>query len=135
MSSIRRILIVASLMPWLSLSTVVAQQHAHESDSADHVAVVHTHFAPHSHSDNEISHRDHDGAELSDVDEHVVWIDEVGVVQAPRSFPPVLLILPAHVEIVPELLVRVAVVADQATLAHGPPRASPSLRAPPFPSL
>src|SRR4029450_8417342 len=98
MPSIRRILIVASLMPWLALSTVVAQQHAHESDSADHVAVVHTHFAPHSHNDKEISPRDHGGAELSDVDGHVIWIDEVGLVQATRSFPPPLVIVSTPIE-------------------------------------
>jgi hypothetical protein len=131
MSSSRRSLIVASLMPWLVLSTVVARQHAHESDSADHVAVVHTHFAPHSHSDNEISDHDHDGAELSDVDEHVVWIDEVGLVQAPRSFPPPLVILATPIAMVPERLVHVAVIPDEATLPHGPPRVSRSLRAPP----
>ena len=122
-------------MPWLALSTVVARQHAHESDSADHIAVVHTHFAPHSHNDNEISHRDHDGAELSDVDEHVVWIDEVGLVRAPRSFPPPLAIPSTPIEIVPERLVHVAVIPDEATLPHGPPRVSPSLRAPPSASL
>jgi hypothetical protein len=135
MSSIRRILIVASLMPWLALSTVVARQHAHESDSADHAAVVHTHFAPHSHHDNEISHHDHDGAELSDVDEHVVWIDEVGLVQATRSFAPSLVILSTPIAIVPERLVHVAVIPDEATLPHGPPCVSPSLRAPPSASL
>jgi len=133
-SSIRRILIVAPLVPWLALSPVLAREHVHESDSADHASVAHSHFAPHDHGGNEISNHDHD-AEVSDLDEHVVWLDEVGIAEASRSFPPVLLILPAHVAIVPELLVRVAVVADEATLAHGPPRASPSLRAPPSPSV
>ena len=131
MLSLSRILTVASLLPWLALSTVLARQHSHESDSADHVAVVHTHFAPHSHNDHEISHHDDDGAELSDVDEHVVWIDEAGLVQAPRSFPPPLVILSTPIAIVPERLVHVAVIPDEATLPHGPPRVSPSLRAPP----
>jgi len=129
--SIRRFLIVAPLVPWLALSAVLAREHVHESDSADHASVAHSHFAPHGHSGNEISNHDHDGAEVSDLDEHVVWLDEVGIAEATRSFPPDLLSLPAHIEIVPELLVRVAVVADEATLAHGPPRVSPSLRAPP----
>jgi hypothetical protein len=135
MSSMRRILIVGSLMPWLTLSTVLARPHAHESESADHVGVVHTHFAPHNHLDHEMPSHDHDGAELSDVDEHVVWIDEVGLVQTPRSFPPPVVILSAPIEIVPERLVHVAVTPDEATLPHGPPRVSPSLRAPPSASL
>ena len=135
MGSIRRILIVAPLVPWLALSAVLAREHVHESDSADHASIAHSHFAPHGQSASEIADHDHDGAEVSDVDEHVVWLDQAGIAEATRSFAPVLLILPAHVEIVPELLVRVAVVADEATLAHGPPRVSPSLRAPPFAAL
>jgi hypothetical protein len=134
MGSPRRILIVAPLVPWLALSAVMARQHVHESDSADHAPVAHSHFAPHSHGDNEISHHDHDGAEVSDLDEHVVWIDEVGVTEATRSFPPLLVVRSTHIDIVPELLVRVAVTPDEATLPHGPPRVSPSLRAPPFAS-
>ena len=135
MGSLRRILIVAPLVPWLALSAVLAREHVHESDSADHASVAHAHFAPHSHSDHEISNSDGDDAEVSDVDEHVVWIDEVGLVQATRSFPPLLVILSTHIEIVPERLVRVAVIPDKATLPHGPPGPSASPRAPPSTSL
>ena len=135
MDSIRRLLIVAPLVPWLALSAVIGRPHVHESHSPDHASVAHTHFAPHIHSDHEIANHDHDGAEVSDVDEDVVWIDEVGLAEATRSFPPLLIILSTHLEIVPEPLVRVAVVPDEATLPHGPPRVSPSLRGPPFASL
>ena len=134
MGPTRRILIIA-LMPWLAVSSVIAREHVHESDSADHASVAHSHFAPHSHGDHEIANPDHDGAEISDIDEHVVWIDEVGLAEATRSFPPPLIILSTHIAIVPERLVHVAVVPDGATLPHGPPRVSPSLRAPPSASL
>jgi hypothetical protein len=134
MGSLRRILIVAPLVPWLALSAVFAHEHVHESDSADHASIAHSHFAPHSHDGGAITNPGHDGAELSDVDEHVVWIDEAGLVQAPRSFPPPLAIPSTHIEIVPHRLVRVAVIPDEATLPHGPPRLSPSLRGPPFAS-
>jgi len=134
MGSIRRLLIAAPLVPWLALSPVFAHEHVHESESADHVSVAHSHFAPHSHEAHEIANPDHDGAEVSDVDEHVVWIDEVGLTETTRSFSPLLAILPAHVEIVSEPLVRVAVIPDEATLPHGPPGVSPPLRAPPFAS-
>ena len=133
--SIRRILIVAPLVPWLALSAVLAREHVHESDSADHAAVAHSHFAPHIHGDHEIATHDHDGAEVSDVDEHVVWLDEVGIAETTRSFPPLLVALPTHLEIVQQRLVRVAVIPDEATLPHGPPRVSLSLRAPPSASL
>lgn len=135
MGSIRRILIVAPLVPWLALSPVLAREHVHGSDPADLASIAHSHLAPHGRSGNEISNQDHDSAEVSDLDEHVVWLDEIGIAEATRSFSPDLLGLPAHIEIVPELLVRVAVVADEATLAHGPPRVAPSLRAPPSASF
>jgi hypothetical protein len=135
MDSVRRLLIVASLVPWLALSAVIGQAHVHESHAPDHAAVAHTHFAPHIHRDHEIANHDHDAAEISDVDEDVVWIGEVGLAEAPRSFPPLLVILATNVEIVPEPLVRVAVAPDEATLPHGPPRISSSLRGPPFASL
>jgi hypothetical protein len=135
MVSLRRILIVAPLVPWLALSAVFAHQHVHESDSADHASIAHSHFAPHGHDGGQISNHDHDGAEVSDVDEHVVWMDEVGLVQASRSFPPPLAILSPHLEILSQRLVRVSVIPDEATLPHGPPRVSPSLRGPPFASL
>ena len=130
----RRILIIA-LMPWLAVSSVIAREHVHESDSADHASIAHSHFAPHNQSGNEISNHDHDGAEVSDVDEHVVWLDEIGIAEATRSFPPLLVVLPTYIEIVQQRLVRVAVIPDEATLPHGPPRVPPSLRAPPSASL
>jgi hypothetical protein len=133
MGSIRRILIVAPLVPWLAVSAVIAREHVHESHSGDHPSVAHSHFAPHTQNDRDL-HLDHDGAEVSDVDKDVVWMDEVGLAEAIRSFPPLLIILATHIEIVPERPVHVAVAVDEATLAHGPPRVSPSLRAPPFAS-
>jgi len=135
MGSIRRLLIVAPLVPWLAVSAVVGQQHVHESHSPDHASVAHTHFAPHSHPDHEIANHDHDGAEFSDVDEDVVWLDEVGVAETIRTFLPPLSILPTRIEIVPDRLVHVAVIPDEATLPHGPPGVSPTLRGPPFASL
>jgi hypothetical protein len=131
MGSIRRILTVASLVPWLAVSAVIAREHVHESHSDDHRSVAHSHFAPHTQDDHEIVHLDHDGAEVSDVDGDVVWMDEVGLAESTRSFLRLPVILAAHTETVPERPVRVAVAADEATLAHGPPRVSPSLRAPP----
>jgi hypothetical protein len=135
MGSLRRILIVGPLVPWLALSAVIAREHVHESPAPDRPSVAHTHFAPHGHDGHEIANPDHDGAEVSELDEHVVWIDDVGLVKTTRSFPPLLVILATHIAIVPERLVRVAVIPDEATLPHGPPRGSLSLRAPPSPSL
>ena len=131
MGSIRRILTVASLVPWLAVSAVLAREHVHESHSDDHPSVAHSHFAPHTQDSHEIFHLDHDGAGVSDVDEDVVWLDEVGLVEATRSYLPLLVMLSTHLEIVLERPVRVAVIPDEATLPHGPPRVSPSLRAPP----
>jgi hypothetical protein len=133
--SIRRILIVTGLVPWLALSAVVPRPHLHESDSADHAAFAHSHFSPHVPGDHEIASPDHDAAEISDVGEHVVWLDEVGLAEATRSFPQLWVILSTPVAIAPGLPVHVAVAPDEATRAHGPPRVSASLRAPPPSSL
>ena len=134
MGSIRRLLVVAPLVPWLALSAVIGREHVHESHAPDHASVAHTHFAPHV-RDHELADHDHDGAEVSDVDEDVVWINQVGLAEATRSFAPLLAILSTHIEIVPERLVRVAIVPDEATLPHGPPGDAPSLRGPPSASL
>jgi len=134
MGSIRRLLVVAPLVPWLALSAAIGREHVHESHDPDHASVAHIHFAPHT-LDHEIANHGHDGAEVSDVDEDVVWIDQVGLAETTRSFAPLPAILSAHIEIVPERLVRVAVVPDEATLPHGPPGVCPSLRGPPSASL
>jgi hypothetical protein len=141
MGSIRRLLIVAPLLPGLALSAVLGQEHVHQSHDRDHASVDHTHFAPHIHgdheiADHEIADHDHDDAEVSDVDdEDVVWIDRVALPESARSFSPLLAILSTPIEIVPARLVRIAVVADEATLPHGPPGVSLSLRGPPSASL
>lgn len=136
MGSLHRILTVACLVPWLAVSAVMAREHVHESHSTDHASVAHRHFAPHTHSEHDIRHLDHlhldhDSAEVSDVDEDVVWLDEVGLAETTRSFFPLLIVTVVPIEIAPDRLVHVAMVADQATLAHGPPRATLALRAPP----
>jgi hypothetical protein len=135
MGSMRRILIVAPLVPWLAVSAVMPREHVHESHSPDHESVAHSHFSPHVHGDDQISDHDHDGAEVSDVDEPVVWINDVGLAETTRSFHPPLIAESTPIGFVPERLVHVAVVSDEATRAHGPPRVSPSLRAPPFACL
>jgi hypothetical protein len=60
-----------------------------------------------------------------------LWLDEVGLAEATHSFHQLLFVVSAHIAIAPRAIVHMAVVADEATLPHGPPRASLSLRAPP----
>ncbi|MEO8257791.1 MAG: hypothetical protein ABI868_10650, partial [Acidobacteriota bacterium] len=113
MGSLSRMLAVVFLVPWLAVSAVIAREHVHESVSADHVA--HSHFAPHTRTDHDALQLDHDGAEVSDadVDEDVVWMNDVALVQAPRSFPPLLVVVAAPLAIVPERFEPIIVVADQ----------------------
>lgn len=130
MGSVVRILTVVVLVPWLALSAVVAREHVHESDAAGHASVVHTHFAPHDDRAH-ASHLDHDEAELSDADEHVLWLDETGIAETAHAFPHFLVVVSTHAITAPPTLRHAAVAPDEATLPHGPPRASLSLRAPP----
>ena len=133
--SIGRFVIVTALVPWLAVSASLAPEHVHESDAPDHHAsVAHRHVAPHEHGGATLAdfhHDDFDHAEVSDTDEHVVWIDEVGVAEALHSFPELFVVVASHIDVVPGALMDAAVVPDEATLPHGPPRVSPSLRAPP----
>jgi hypothetical protein len=140
MRTLGRILTASALAPWLVVSSALAPEHVHEAGSADHhPSVAHRHFSPHEHPLAEASHHaradashlDHDGAEVEDPDEQVVWLDQVAVAEAAHSFPVTLFVVSTHVDVAPEPLVRVAVAADEATLPHGPPRSSASLRAPP----
>jgi len=140
MQTFARIIVAAALAPWLVVSSALAPEHVHEAGSADHhPSVAHRHFSPHEHllaetshhAFADASHHDHDGAEVEDPDEQVVWLDQVAVAEAARSFPVTLFVVSTHVDVTPEPIVRVAVAADEATLPHGPPRSSASLRAPP----
>jgi hypothetical protein len=136
MGSVIRVLAVVALAPWLALSASLAPEHVHEADSRDyHAPIVHRHLAPHDHGHSEVSYLDHDGAKVSDTDEHVIWIDDVGITEITHAFPELLLAVATHIDIVRDTLTHVAVVADQATLPHGPPGVFPSLRAPPSHSL
>lgn len=130
MASVVRILTVIVLMPWLALSAVLAREHVHESDAAGHPSVVHTHFAPHNDRAH-ASHLDHDDAELSDADEHVMWLDETGIAETAHAFPQFLVVASTHTVTAPSSRRGAAVTPDEATLPHGPPRATLSLRAPP----
>lgn len=133
--SMARVLTVAALVPWLAVSASLAPEHVHESDSPDHHAPVsHRHVAPHEHGGATLfdDHDDGvDGLEVSETDEDVVWIDEVAVAEATHSFPERFLVIASHIDVVRSALVGAAVVPDEATLPHGPPRVSLSLRAPP----
>ena len=65
----------------------------------------------------------------------VVWGDEVGLAEAVRVVSPALVILSTPIEIVPAAGRARGGPSDEATLPHGPPRVSLSLRAPPSASL
>jgi hypothetical protein len=132
MRTLGRIIAATALAPWLVVSSALAPEHVHESEAADHHASqAHRHFAPHDHARGDLLHLDHDGAEISDVDDLVVWLDEVGIAETSHSFPEFLIALATHVASLPSPVVHVAVVADEATLPHGPPSLSVGLRAPP----
>jgi hypothetical protein len=126
-----RILAVVALVPWLAVSAAFAREHVHESDTSGHASVVHAHFAPHGHDASHVFDVDHYAAEFSDADEHVLWLDQVGVAPTAYAFPPFLIVPSTLVVIASEAVRHTVAAADEATLPHGPPRASLSLRAPP----
>ena len=122
---LRAAVVSLSLVPCLAFSASLPQEHRHDADAHHPHATVHQHFASH----------DHDGAEFSDDEGQVTWLDRVAAHRAPLPFfvpgPPVV----AYLEdlVVPSRWV--AVEAVDTAPPHGPPRRSHSLRGPPaFPS-
>jgi hypothetical protein len=131
MGSVVRILTVVVLAPWLPVSAVLAREHVHESTAVGHPSVVHTHVAPHHDEAADASHLDHDGAEFTDADEHVMWLDPVAIAETAHAFPECFVVVSTHIVSAPGSVRHAVVAPDEATLPHGPPRVSLSLRAPP----
>ena len=93
MDLLGRITAAAALAPWLVVSSALVPEHVHEPGSTDHHAsVAHRHFSPHDHDQVNVSHLDHDDAEVEGPDEHVVWLDEAGIAEAIHSFHVTLLV-------------------------------------------
>jgi hypothetical protein len=132
MGSVVRVLTVVVLVPWLAMSAVLAREHVHDSTAAGHPPLVHTHVAPHHDDTAHASHLDLDGAEFSDADEHVMWLDTVAIAETAHACPQCFVVVSTHIISAPETVQHHPVFApDEATLPHGPPRVSLSLRAPP----
>ena len=131
MGSVIRILAVAILAPWLAVSAALAPEHVHQPGVTGHASVVHTHFEPHHHESARLDLDHHHAAELSAADEHVMWLDQVGIPLTAYLFPDFLGVVSTRAIISPQPVRYTAAAADEATLPHGPPRVSLSLRAPP----
>lgn len=118
---LRAAIVGLSLVPCLTFSAALPQEHRHDAGPDHAYATVHQHFESH----------DHDGAELSPVDGRVTWLDRVALQGAVfRSFAPV----PLAVEYVADLDIPrrwIAVEAIDGAPPHGPPRPALSLRGPP----
>jgi hypothetical protein len=124
--SLGRAVVNLILAPYIALSATVAPEHVHEA-AADHPrSAVHRHLQPHS-----VASDYHDHAQLADDDEHIVWLDSVGVHQAGSQvsapvFPPA-----GRFQLRPRLADWAAPPNYDLAPAHGPPRACLSLRGPP----
>ena len=111
-----------SLVPGLAFSAVLPPEHRHSADAHHPHATVHQHFAPHDDDDVDLSADGHG---------HITWFD--GVVAHPTSSPsfaPILAVI-THLDTSRLPSRWVAVEAIETAPAHGPPRQSLSLRAPP----
>ena len=104
----------------------LAPLHVHESDGAESHAVLHSHFAAH-----HIESHDTDQPEIEAAD-HVIWLETSSLNVLPFQFVSCAAVLVRVLE--PVVLSRSWAVIAVAGIApaHGPPRSSVSLRAPPF---
>lgn len=129
MWSLQRTVAALALVPWLTVSSALPPEHIHEADVAHHHdAVAHRHFSDH---DDDSAIHDHDAAEVEPEEGRIVWIDDVGIAEAPRVLSRFLVIVPAQVAVVLGRITGGTIAADEATLPHGPPGRLSSPRAPP----
>ena len=130
MHSLWRTAVVLAVAPWLVVSAGVAPAHLHEADAHHSEAVVHRHFEPHHHDGIEISHG-HDEAEVSQSEERVIWLDDVGVQQSTYQFVTAQAMVAALFATLPEPESWIIASTLDEAPPHGPPRQYTSLRAPP----
>ena len=101
----------------------MAPLHAHQSDAPHSHAVVHRHFEPHHHHDDNSPELEHG--------EHIVWLDMAVVHALPFQFDAptaVLTTLPGRVVSARHWS---PIVFDEAVPPHGPPRDNVFVRGPP----
>ena len=121
--SVSRDLLRFALAAHVGLMPTFAQEHRHESGAAHSQAVIHRHLAAH----------DHDGAEVSDEEGRIVWLDDdIGL---PTGEYRLALHVAVDTGTYEEAVQRpswVAIPSLDSAPAHGPPKRAPqSLRAPP----
>ena len=114
------------LVPYVALSSTFVPEHVHEADADHPHSTVHRHLEPH-----HAGGHDHGHAQLADDDGHVVWLDNVAVDRATFDFPAPHDVSRSSLGPVPLTSGWAAILNSDTAPAHGPPRASPSLRAPP----
>jgi hypothetical protein len=125
---LKRIVASSILAPYAALSLAIAPEHLHEADADHPHSAIHRHVQPHEAGSRD---HDHDHAQLSDDDDHVVWLDaatlhEVAFLFVAPAAPP-----NDRIELVAPAATWVARPDYNVAPPHGPPRASLSLRAPP----
>ena len=121
MQSPWRTALVLALAPWLVLLSVTPPEHVHEADDHHPSAVTHRHFASH----------DHDGAEISQDEGRVLWLDDLALPQAGYQFAVALGVVPVGFDACTNPTSWIAVSTLDGAPPHGPPRAATSLRGPP----
>jgi len=72
-----RAIVALAVVPWLGLSSVIPQEHLHEADLDHPHSIVHRHAEAHTF---EAHH--HDGAEIGQDEERVVWLNVVSLHQS-----------------------------------------------------
>jgi hypothetical protein len=123
---VRRAIVSLVLAPYVAFSATLVPEHIHEADADHPHSTVHRHLEPH----HPGSH-DHDHAQLTDDDGHVVWLEAVTVQQATFHFPAPQDVPHAIRYPVPLTSGWTAILNYDTAPPHGPPRASPTLRGPP----
>jgi hypothetical protein len=121
-----RAIVALALVPWLGLSSVAPQEHLHEADLDHPHAIVHRHAEDHT-----FATHDHDGADIGEDEERVVWLNAVSLQQSSYRLIVSWIVTSFTFEVIGDYASWVATVPFDGSPPHGPPRRCLSLRAPP----
>jgi hypothetical protein len=120
-----RTIVALGVLPWLVWSPAIPPQHAHEHDVDHPQAIVHRHAEAHTFDWH------HQGAELGESEERVVWLNDVGVIQSTYHIAISWTVSDTLFETIGDSATWIAIATHEEPPPHGPPRSCLSLRAPP----
>jgi hypothetical protein len=120
-----RAIVALVVSPWLGLSAAIPPEHLHGRDVDHPQAIVHRHAEAHTLDTH------HEGAEVGQSEDRIVWLKDVGVIRIAYHVAISWTVSYRLLETIDDSATWVAIATHEEPPPHGPPRRCLSLRAPP----